>query len=136
MHYSAPEICREGFYFGPEVDVWSLGVVLYAMATRKLPFNGDTPYKIHKRVLIAQPEYPTTLSAELVALIRHMLNPDRELRATIEEVLASRWMNPSLAATSPAPPPKLLEVNDPQWKKPAAAEGRRRSSEGSRERKP
>lgn len=126
LHYSAPEICREGFYVGPEVDVWSLGVVLYALATRKLPFKGATSYKVHKRILIAQPDYSEDMSAELVDLLRRMLDPDRELRATIPQILTSRWMNPPPASAVPAPPPKLLEVGEPQWKK---GEARRRSSD-------
>jgi serine/threonine protein kinase len=46
IHYAAPEICRGDSYRGPEVDIWSLGVVLYAFTTGRLPFSGKDHYQI------------------------------------------------------------------------------------------
>jgi serine/threonine protein kinase len=40
LHYASPEIVQGTEYVGPEVDVWSLGVVLYALSTGTLPFGG------------------------------------------------------------------------------------------------
>jgi serine/threonine protein kinase len=40
-HYSSPEILVKGPYVGPEVDVWSIGVILFAMLTGCLPWDGD-----------------------------------------------------------------------------------------------
>jgi hypothetical protein len=41
IHYAAPEICFGTKYVGPEVDIWSLGVILYTMAAGYLPFNAQ-----------------------------------------------------------------------------------------------
>lgn len=96
MHYSAPEICRGSLYVGPEVDVWSLGVVLYALNASKLPFRGVTSRKVLKRILVAAPDYPEDFSNDLVSLLCAMLNPDRALRARIEHIHTSPYLaNPS-----------------------------------------
>ncbi len=40
--YSPPEVLSKEYYIGPEVDIWSLGVILYAMVTGCIPWDGDT----------------------------------------------------------------------------------------------
>lgn len=40
-NYAAPEVIRAGLYTGPEIDVWSSGVILYVMLCGALPFEDD-----------------------------------------------------------------------------------------------
>ena len=50
LHYCAPEICSQVPYHGPAVDVWAMGVVLFAWATGYLPFGGATEEELEARI--------------------------------------------------------------------------------------
>jgi hypothetical protein len=57
LYYSAPEIVEEKKYVGPAVDVWSCGVILYALLNGRLPWSGkclarDTPVLMHDGRLV------------------------------------------------------------------------------------
>lgn len=91
LHYSSPEIVAQTVYEGPEVDVWSMGVVLYAWCTGRLPFGGseqDTAL----RILSASYQTPSSLSPPLAELIRRMLTADPAKRATLAEIAAHPWL--------------------------------------------
>eukprot|EP00007_Cunea_sp_BSH-02190019_P009467 CAMPEP_0174235336 /NCGR_PEP_ID=MMETSP0417-20130205/4808_1 /TAXON_ID=242541 /ORGANISM="Mayorella sp, Strain BSH-02190019" /LENGTH=560 /DNA_ID=CAMNT_0015313827 /DNA_START=96 /DNA_END=1778 /DNA_ORIENTATION=- len=94
MHYCSPEIAAGRLYRGPEVDVWSLGVVLFAMLTGELPFFGDTPSEILFQITdgdVIAPSFLSDDSVDLISvcLIRH--SPDR---ATITDLLEHPWLDP------------------------------------------
>ena len=60
--YAAPEIITGTKYIGPSVDIWSLGVILFASLTGKLPFNGKTVESTYSKVLAGVVKYPPHLS--------------------------------------------------------------------------
>lgn len=65
LHYSAPEICARVPYEGPEVDVWSAGVVLHAWATGRLPFGGQSSRTLRLRIVSADFPPPANCSLKL-----------------------------------------------------------------------
>jgi len=70
--YAAPEIITGTKYIGPTVDVWSLGVILFAALTGKLPFNGKTVESTYSKVLAGVVKYPPHLSqCEFSPLLPH-----------------------------------------------------------------
>lgn len=89
--YAAPEIFRKKPYNG-SVDVWSAGVILFAMTTGHLPFNDQNSKRLIHLILNRDPIYPSSLSPELVDLLSRLLNKDRKTRLTIQEALEHPWV--------------------------------------------
>ncbi|XP_028414260.1 serine/threonine kinase SAD-1-like isoform X2 [Dendronephthya gigantea] len=92
--YAAPELLVRKDY-GPQIDVWSIGVNLYAMLTGRLPytvepFNISTLYnKMLKRQMNVIPEH---LSDGCKDMISKLLNPDPKERLHILEAVRHRWI--------------------------------------------
>jgi serine/threonine protein kinase len=87
--YIAPEILRnEGYDFS--VDVWSAGVVLYAMLSGNVPFKGKNVQELHERILKGKFK-EIDVSFECRDLIRKIFEIDVEKRIKIEEILCHSW---------------------------------------------
>lgn len=110
LHYSSPEICNQVSYEGPEVDVWSIGVVLYALCIGRLPFGGGTEEETAERIRQGIFTVPAWLPAELTGLIRGMLTVDVAKRFTLAQVAAHPW----LAPLPPPPPPAAAAAAAPR----------------------
>lgn len=89
-HYAAPELLKNRQYRGDRADIWSMGVILYAMLSATLPFDDPDLRAMMNRTKKGQYEMPSFLSPEAEDLIRCMLqvNPDR--RITLKEI----WRHP------------------------------------------
>jgi len=86
--YAPPEIIQ-GQKYTNSVDVWSAGVVLYAMVYKALPFIDNNPNKLMSMILLAQPKYNDDESFSVVNdLIKRMLSKNPESRITIDGILA------------------------------------------------
>ncbi|XP_033240816.1 serine/threonine-protein kinase par-1 isoform X2 [Drosophila pseudoobscura] len=94
--YAAPEVFEGKQYTGPEIDIWSLGVVLYVLVCGALPFDGSTLQSLRDRVLSGRFRIPFFMSSECEHLIRRMLVLEPTRRYTIEQIKHHRWMCPEL----------------------------------------
>ncbi|XP_041981512.1 serine/threonine-protein kinase SIK2-like [Aricia agestis] len=104
--YAAPEVFEGKRYTGPEIDIWSLGVVLYVLVCGALPFDGSTLQSLRDRVLSGRFRIPYFMSEDCESLIRKMLVLEPMKRYTIEQIKKHRWMaaEPYTAPTIAADP--------------------------------
>lgn len=82
--YIAPEIIRDKGYQGFKADIWSAGVVLYAMLYGTVPFKANNMQDLHKLILKAKYNLKDEISEEAKSLLRAMLELDIEKRITIK----------------------------------------------------
>ena len=91
--YAAPELLVGTEYVGPAVDIWSCGVVLYAMLCGFLPFDDHHNMSLlYKDMLEAPLVFPSRISSDARDLLRQMLEPNPEHRCKMEIVLAHPWL--------------------------------------------
>jgi 5'-AMP-activated protein kinase catalytic alpha subunit len=90
--YAAPEIVQGVRYIGPEVDVWSLGVILFAILTGTLPFEDEQLKGLYSKICAGTFTMPNYLSTGAKDLIRSMLNTDPRQRITISQVARHPWL--------------------------------------------
>ncbi|XP_056017248.1 5'-AMP-activated protein kinase catalytic subunit alpha-2-like isoform X24 [Ostrea edulis] len=95
-NYAAPEVISGKLYAGPEVDIWSCGVILYALLCGTLPFDDEhvpTLFRKIKSGIFAVPDY---LNKEVVSLLCLMLQVDPLKRASITQIREHDWFQKEL----------------------------------------
>ncbi|KAF4729590.1 Protein kinase, partial [Perkinsus olseni] len=95
-NYASPEVVSGRFYVGPEVDVWSLGVVLYALLCGSLPFDDENVPNLFRKIKHGNFTLPGHLSADAKDLIVQMLVVDSTKRITIEQIRQHKWFKKNL----------------------------------------
>ena len=63
LYFAAPELLQAKQYTGPEVDVWSFGIVLYVLVCGKVPFDDQSMPQLHAKIKKGHVDYPPWLSA-------------------------------------------------------------------------
>ncbi|KYQ58228.1 Maternal embryonic leucine zipper kinase [Trachymyrmex zeteki] len=90
--YAAPELIMGKKYLGSEVDIWSMGVLLYALLCGFLPFDDNNLENLYKKILSGKYEEPYWLSNNSKMLIKSMLQIDPANRITIHELCRHPWI--------------------------------------------
>uniref|UniRef100_A0AAR2JUF8 non-specific serine/threonine protein kinase n=1 Tax=Pygocentrus nattereri TaxID=42514 RepID=A0AAR2JUF8_PYGNA len=91
--YAAPELFQGKKYDGPEVDVWSLGVILYTLVSGSLPFDGQNLKELRERVLRGKYRIPFYMSTDCENLLKKLLVLNPGKRGSLEQIMKDHWMN-------------------------------------------
>ncbi|QCD92644.1 SNF1-related protein kinase catalytic subunit alpha KIN10-like [Vigna unguiculata] len=108
-NYAAPEVISGKLYAGPEVDVWSCGVILYALLCGTLPFDDENIPNLFKKIKGGIYTLPSHLSPGARDLIPRMLVVDPMKRMTILEIRQHPWFQVRLPRYLAVPPPDTLQ---------------------------
>lgn len=127
LYFAAPELLQAKQYTGPEVDLWSFGIVLYVLVCGKVPFDDQSMPQLHAKIKKGYVEYPPWLSQgkkgykwtlgwrtnfiskECKNLISRMLVTDPKQRANLNEIMNHPWMTKGFNG----PPENFLPPREP-----------------------
>ncbi|XP_078446446.1 CBL-interacting serine/threonine-protein kinase 14-like [Wolffia australiana] len=94
--YVAPEVLTGGPYAGGSADLWSCGVVLFALAAGYLPFNGLNLMAMYKKIIAGRFRAPGWFSPGLARLLTRLLDPDPGSRITVQGIALDPWFRAGL----------------------------------------
>ncbi|XP_077290028.1 AMP-activated protein kinase alpha subunit isoform X2 [Arctopsyche grandis] len=96
-NYAAPEVISGKLYAGPEVDIWSCGVILYALLCGTLPFDDEHVPTLFRKIKSGVFPIPEYLNKSVVGMLCQMLQVDPMKRASIEDIKKHEWFQKDLS---------------------------------------
>ncbi|KAK9278328.1 hypothetical protein L1049_027893 [Liquidambar formosana] len=106
--YAAPEVFSGRLYAGPEIDVWSCGVILYAVLSGHFPFDDSNMAQLIKDVTSGTYILPNHLSPGARDLVSRMLVVDPTRRITVPEIRQHQWFQAHLPHHLAVPSPETM----------------------------
>lgn len=108
LSYVAPEILR-GYPYNPKIsDIWSLGVILYILLNKAMPFDEDNIKRLYELQIARKWKFRTKVTGNLTdrvkKLVSSLLEPDVSKRWRLDQIMQSDWiaMDPRLLVLTPA----------------------------------
>ncbi|EAR86254.2 Serine/Threonine kinase domain protein (macronuclear) [Tetrahymena thermophila SB210] len=92
--YMAPEIVSKKEYYGPPVDIWACGILLYVMLVGTFPFKAADDKTLYFKIRNGNYDLPPHVSVGARQILKKILNVNYHERATAEEILMDTWVSP------------------------------------------
>ncbi|CAE6421401.1 unnamed protein product [Rhizoctonia solani] len=89
--YACPEVISAKVYAGPEVDVWSIGVILYLMLAGRLPFEDENTHVLMDKICTGRYHMPSSISQDAADLIKNCIVVNPIKRLTMAEIMQHPW---------------------------------------------
>ncbi|KAG8216790.1 kinase-like domain-containing protein [Butyriboletus roseoflavus] len=112
-HYASPEIVNGMKYRGNATDIWSCGVILYALLTGRLPFDDKNVRTLLAKVKTGRYDVPPYVDPLARDLLTRMLVVDVNQRITIPEIMSHPWFNKMTLGILYVPAPSVTELAKP-----------------------
>ncbi|KAI8460686.1 hypothetical protein BY996DRAFT_4574397 [Phakopsora pachyrhizi] len=109
-HYASPEIVSGYNYHGSSSDIWSCGVILFALLTNRLPFDDEDLVVLLNKVKVGKFWMPEDLPELAQDLIRGMMMLDPTKRLTMDQIKAHPWF----VQRRPRPQPDYIAPPTPE----------------------
>ena len=114
LYFAAPELLSGKDYNGPEVDVWSLGVILYVMLTGRVPFDDRNIHALHAKIKKAEFIIPGNIQTPIKELLAGMICKEPSTRLSLQKIAQHEWINHHLTEAPERLPldridPKIVE---------------------------
>ncbi|KAI8889699.1 Pkinase-domain-containing protein [Backusella circina FSU 941] len=93
LYFAAPELLKANPYTGPEVDIWSLGVVIFVMATGSVPFDDKSMPGLHDKIKKGHVQYPEHLNPGCTDLLSSIFIVDPSKRIVMTDIVNHPWLN-------------------------------------------
>lgn len=93
LYFAAPELLLGHRYCGPEIDIWSLGVILYVMVCGTVPFDDKDMNTLQTKIKSAKYTFPSFVSDQAKNLISCMILAEPASRYGLEQVIRDVWVN-------------------------------------------
>uniref|UniRef100_A0A673C9N4 Maternal embryonic leucine zipper kinase n=1 Tax=Sphaeramia orbicularis TaxID=375764 RepID=A0A673C9N4_9TELE len=90
--YAAPELIQGKAYIGSEADVWSMGVLLFALLCGYLPFDDDNCVVLYRKITRGKYDNPHWLSPGSILLLNQMMQVDPKRRLSVRQLLDHPWV--------------------------------------------
>ncbi|KAH9852188.1 Pkinase-domain-containing protein [Lenzites betulinus] len=112
-HYAAPEVILGDAYDGTASDIWSCGVILYALLAGRLPFDDEDLPTLLEKVKIGKFTIPSDVDPRAQDLIRRMITKDVRKRITIPEILCHPFYTSQKPKSKGCGIPRLDDIARP-----------------------